>query len=261
VAQLKRFFASGKITPVNTGTEAWETAGRRLGPLSQQTATGVKEEAALQAKVLGLGRYIYDERVGRGGGGGGGRGSVHDALDFGRGFDNGYAGAAENENTVNGGPQAAGYATEGYFNSRAHTEISNGAAQLGDLASALGQQVEGGYVGLYGDKGIKPIASPDPTKWIPEYSPGKGVEDSDQPQEALPIKGAGGEPLATNPSLAPTDNSKGNAGTDMTSNPSGTWAGWVGSFFPSSGQPTDQPSAAQPTVDPNLPSDQQPGGS
>lgn len=51
MAKIREYFSSiDKLTPVDTGYQAWEMAGRRIGPLYSQAANDMKESAKLAAQ-------------------------------------------------------------------------------------------------------------------------------------------------------------------------------------------------------------------
>src|SRR5229473_2756890 len=51
MAKIREYFSTkDTLTPVETGYQAWEMAGRRIGPLYSQAANDVKESAKLLAQ-------------------------------------------------------------------------------------------------------------------------------------------------------------------------------------------------------------------
>lgn len=138
--RIQQYFAKGKITPSDIGVSAWETAGRRIGPLYSEIASNAEKLASLQAEEYhALGEMRLPKpppeprQLERGGGGGGGRGgSVETPISFGRSW-GGERIPYTNPNTPNGGPPPRDMV--------AHAEISRTAPQLAQLAAQLAGQI------------------------------------------------------------------------------------------------------------------------
>lgn len=87
MAKIAQYFATGKITPSNAGYEAFEQAGRRIGPLADQAATGTRQLGQDIAKLWDVtGRIAGSQYEHSGGGGGAHGGSVQTPISFGKPF-------------------------------------------------------------------------------------------------------------------------------------------------------------------------------
>lgn len=125
MAKISQYFASGKLTPSTEGTQAWEQAGRRLGPLFEQQATGARELgrdiAALWDTTGRLEGQLYEHS---GGGGSARGGSVQTPISFGR----------------NPSEPATPYTNPQQYNvfdAKTHSEISRAAPAVAQTATAL----------------------------------------------------------------------------------------------------------------------------
>lgn len=131
--KIAQFFATGKITPSSAGTEAWETAGRRIGPLYNQIGEGDKEVGKAIAALWDQYRLGIIEPHGGGGGSAHG-GSVQTPISFGRN-------PGEPRVPYTDPQQYNKYSgPAGQFNARAHQEISQAAPTLIDVATQLASQ-------------------------------------------------------------------------------------------------------------------------
>jgi hypothetical protein len=213
MARIKQYFADEKITPNDLGSSAWETAGRRIGPLYDQIGENdeklAKDIANLWTEDLKFGLDQLD-RTDRGGGVKvGGAGSFGRDL-IGTGNNAGNRGAQTINQSVYAGP-----------NLTTQNQISNSAASIGDMVTKL--------------------------------SLGQGLTDqqwavlnaSKQAKDAPGYQGAGGtlatgkEAIAPNPEVSDEDAAKagfnvdGYAGTKagygqlVPSYPAGTTANWT----------------------------------
>jgi hypothetical protein len=118
MAKIAQYFATGKLTPSNAGYEAYEQAGRRIGPLADQAATGERQLGQDIARLWDTtGRIAGSQYEHGGGGGGGGRGSVETPISFGKPFGE--------SRTPYTNPQQYNV-----FDAAAHTEISRAAPAL-----------------------------------------------------------------------------------------------------------------------------------
>jgi hypothetical protein len=140
MAKIAQFFAKNKLTVPDTGVQAWETAGRRIGPLYNQIAEGEKELGKQQAALANESKFWIDRLESRGGGSARG-GSARDALDFGArsNWGSGYVQPSSDRSV---GDEPGDYQSS--FNSRAHQEISRAAAALPQVAQQLSEQINGG---------------------------------------------------------------------------------------------------------------------
>jgi hypothetical protein len=213
--RIKQYFADEKITPNDLGTSAWETAGRRIGPLYDQIGQNdeklAKDIANLWTEDLKFGLDQLD-RTDRGGGfKTQGAGSLGRDL-IGTGNNAGNRGAQTINQSVYAGP-----------NLKTQNEVSGGAANLGDMVTKL--------------------------------SLGQGLTDqqwavlnaSKQAKDAPGYQGAGGtlatgkEAIAPNPEVSDQDaakagfnvdgygytGAKGGYGQIVPSYPAGTTADWT----------------------------------
>jgi hypothetical protein len=164
--KIPQFFAKGKLTPSNAGTSAWETAGRRIGPLYEQIAHGQEALGQATAKLAEEQKYKFDALEVRGGGGGGKGGSARDALDFGKPW--GGSGVVPG-----GGIEGPPYAYQ--LNQRANREISRAAAALPNLVTPLADAAGPSMAPGKTPVSFYPPGATEPTPMGAEPTPAGGV--------------------------------------------------------------------------------------